>query len=567
MKQFSVFFLLTLAIHMGLTATGYGEAIVSVVLPQTTPIAVGERLNVDIQIADAQGVVGYELTVGFDPTVLRYIGGGNADYLPEGAFTLTPIVLNNAVYIAATSIIGAASDSKGTLATLTFEVVAARASTLQLREVILSDSAGMPLSVAIRDGRIETVESLPIGDVNGDGRVNILDLTLVASNFRVRSPTTPRVDVNGDGTVNILDLVLIAQHLDVVSGNTREAEVKVVPVQPDVVVGRYIDFAVEEQAIRALYAEYALAHGDQDVDALGNVWLRSEESNVFTAWTFWAGTFEKNEGWKAVNKAWDGIFRLRGGKMVIDITYIAIDGSGKKAVLRGRYTWGNQNGNLISELNTEGNDWKIRAIDYTDGRFGKQVEDLIAPAHTFGGVPDEPAVAVRPPIDFAGEFAGEKAAIQAVYSAFYEAFNDEDLKAIGETFRTSDNKVAFGTIFAGNEPVPIAFGWTNVKVAIEGLWIGIGTKGAKWGQNDQLRDFWIRSKGSKLEAAAIGYNCYKGAFPGETHIYLVKEEKDGWKIHELDSSTENNLRIFGFHEGHPRLKEFIRVTRIAEKAE
>ena len=64
--------------------------------------------------------------------------------------------------------------------------------------------------------------------------------------------------------------------------------------QPDVVVGRDIDFAVEEQAIRDLYAEYALAHGDQDVDALTEVWLPGESKDIFTAWTFWAGTFEKN---------------------------------------------------------------------------------------------------------------------------------------------------------------------------------------------------------------------------------------------------------------------------------
>ena len=164
---------------------------------------------------------------------------------------------------------------------------------------------------------------------------------------------------------------------------------------------------------------------------------------------------------------------------------------------------------------------------------------------------DEPVVAAKPPIDF----AAEKAAIQKVYSDFYKAFNDNDMGAIGETFRTSDNKVAFGTIFAGNEPVPIAFGWRNVEIAIEGLWIGIGTKGSKWGPNDQLKDFWIRYKGSKIEASAIGYNCYKGAFPGETHLYLMKEAKDGWKIHEMDSSTENNLGIFGFHKGKPRLKE------------
>ena len=159
--------------------------------------------------------------------------------------------------------------------------------------------------------------------------------------------------------------------------------------QPDVVVGRDIDFAVEEQAIRDLYAEYAAAHGEQDVDVLGEVWLRKEAKDVFTAWTFWAGTFEKNEGWKAVNTAWEGIFRLRGGKMAVDITYIAIDSRGKKAILRGGYNWGNQKGDLISELNKEGDDWKIRSIDYTDGRFGKQVKDLIEPAHTFGEIPEE----------------------------------------------------------------------------------------------------------------------------------------------------------------------------------
>ncbi|MDE0399993.1 MAG: dockerin type I domain-containing protein [Candidatus Poribacteria bacterium] len=45
-------------------------------------------------------------------------------------------------------------------------------------------------------------------DVNNDGVVNILDLTLVASRFGENSP-----DLNGDGIVNILDLTLVAQHL------------------------------------------------------------------------------------------------------------------------------------------------------------------------------------------------------------------------------------------------------------------------------------------------------------------------------------------------------------------
>ena len=53
-------------------------------------------------------------------------------------------------------------------------------------------------------------------DVNGDGVVNILDLTLVASNFGKRGRTD--ADVNGDGVVNILDLTQVADTL----GNTKE---------------------------------------------------------------------------------------------------------------------------------------------------------------------------------------------------------------------------------------------------------------------------------------------------------------------------------------------------------
>ena len=159
--------------------------------------------------------------------------------------------------------------------------------------------------------------------------------------------------------------------------------------QPEVAAGREVDFAAEEQAIRDLYATYAVAHGDKDVDVLGDVWLRDEGKDVFTAWTFWAGTFEKNEGWKAVTTAWEGIFRLRAGQVEVDITYIAIDSRGKEAVLRGAYAWGNQQGDLISALEKDGDDWKIRAIDYTDGRFGKQVKDLIEPGHTFGEIPEE----------------------------------------------------------------------------------------------------------------------------------------------------------------------------------
>lgn len=53
-----------------------------------------------------------------------------------------------------------------------------------------------------------TPEPLPY-DVTGDGTVNILDLTFVASHF---GESNAEADVNGDGIVNILDLVLITHN-------------------------------------------------------------------------------------------------------------------------------------------------------------------------------------------------------------------------------------------------------------------------------------------------------------------------------------------------------------------
>ena len=403
-----LFSIATVFMFLGFTVGSYGQALVYVSSTQTEPLAIGDQMHLNIQIREGGSVSGYELTVGFDPTALRYIEGANADYLPAGAFTIPPIVTENAVYMTATSGAEVALASEGTLATLTFEVIAAKGSTIKLMNVILSDSVGMPLPVTSKNGRIVTIELPPNWDVNEDGRVNILDLTLVASNLNANAPENPRVDVNKDGNVNILDLVLVAQNLDAAGGNEPEVRVKlVVPTFASLPpFERNID--ADEEAIRELYDVYATAHGDQDVDVLGEVWLKSGSDDVFTAWTFWAGTFERNNGWQDVNDAWKGIFRLRAGDVTVNITYIAIDSRRKEAVLRGSYRWGGLQGNLISALEKDGSVWKIRAIDYTGGNHGKQIRDLMDPTHTFDEIPVVPPDHTSPKITGGTVFDGEE---------------------------------------------------------------------------------------------------------------------------------------------------------------
>ncbi|MDE0466064.1 MAG: T9SS type A sorting domain-containing protein [Candidatus Poribacteria bacterium] len=73
-------------------------------------------------------------------------------------------------------------------------------------------------NVARQDYTLKADNSLFSGnnaDVNRDGRVNVADLVLVASNFgkTINSSAHPNPDVNRDGIVNVADLVLVASLL------------------------------------------------------------------------------------------------------------------------------------------------------------------------------------------------------------------------------------------------------------------------------------------------------------------------------------------------------------------
>ena len=109
--------------------------VVSIVPASVTSPAVGAQLVVDIQVAGAENVFGYELTLAFDATALRYVESANGDYLSSAFFDQR---LKNDNQIAITAGAGAASPAEsGTLASVTFEVIARKASTLTLADVIL----------------------------------------------------------------------------------------------------------------------------------------------------------------------------------------------------------------------------------------------------------------------------------------------------------------------------------------------------------------------------------------------------------------------------------------------
>ena len=129
------------------------------------PPAIGEQFTINLSIVEGENVGGYQFTVGFDETILRYVGSANGNYLPPGSFFVPPVVSENAVTLSATSLTGV-SNGDGTLATVTFEVLDVKESPIALSDLILTDSAGKHLSVLTNSSRIEPTLSSSLAVVD-----------------------------------------------------------------------------------------------------------------------------------------------------------------------------------------------------------------------------------------------------------------------------------------------------------------------------------------------------------------------------------------------------------------
>ena len=147
-----LFSLLAVVMCLGFTTMSYGAAVVSVEPAEVESPAAGEELMVSINVTGGAGVVGYQATVNFDATALEYVSAANADYLPAGAF---PVIRpgDGSVLVGAGGATAAAA-ADGTLATVTFKVIEAKASTISITGVVLSDAAAAELEVTTMDGMV-----------------------------------------------------------------------------------------------------------------------------------------------------------------------------------------------------------------------------------------------------------------------------------------------------------------------------------------------------------------------------------------------------------------------------
>ena len=183
-------------------------------LPLIAPVAVGQRFTLDLTIKNVSDLAGWQLDLAFNPAgLLKAISVSEGDFLStDGGNTFFQEGdINNAAGTI-TGISGVVIDTggvsgSGTLFSVTFEARAAGEGWLRVSEDRLGAANGNQI-------HCETViQPVIVGltyDLNADGKVDLLDLTLVAQNF---GKANPQADANHDGGVNVFDLIAVAQHI------------------------------------------------------------------------------------------------------------------------------------------------------------------------------------------------------------------------------------------------------------------------------------------------------------------------------------------------------------------
>ena len=81
-----------------------------------------------------------------------------------------------------------------------------------LREIALSDNNSQGYETAYVKSTL-TLSAYTLGDVNGDGKINVIDFTAIANNILGKTPSDfieKAADVSGDGKVNVVDLTAVA---------------------------------------------------------------------------------------------------------------------------------------------------------------------------------------------------------------------------------------------------------------------------------------------------------------------------------------------------------------------
>ena len=215
--KFASVLLFTIVSLVGISSCAAATTGVSLVL-SSQAVSSGDTFTIDVFVEPDTSIAGMQFNLEFDDTKM-YVAGvtegnlfkqsGMNTYFNSG--TIESGSLNN-VY---GTILGAANvitPSVFATVTMVADVRDMGTSTINLKNVIISDPKGHAVDVTVTNASLEITCKY---DVNGDGIVNIEDYEIVKQHYSENTfPPYPGWDVNSDGVVNIIDMILVSFNLD-----------------------------------------------------------------------------------------------------------------------------------------------------------------------------------------------------------------------------------------------------------------------------------------------------------------------------------------------------------------
>jgi hypothetical protein len=193
-----------------------------------TELGIGDTADVDVMLSTTVPVNAIGVTLGFPPDLLEIVGISKERSFLD-LWTEETEIREDAGEIHFSGGTLQKGGLTGTSTALTITVKARRSGAAQLyfkeAKVLASDGRGTavesvdrPFTYTIRSAELASGSSpspsapaLPRADINGDGRIDIADMSMLL--LKLVRPYDARYDLNGDGVVNIGDLSVLFSYM------------------------------------------------------------------------------------------------------------------------------------------------------------------------------------------------------------------------------------------------------------------------------------------------------------------------------------------------------------------
>lgn len=180
--------------------------------------SVGNTVTVTISLQDNPGIITAYIRVLYDATKLQLISAEDTGLLNDAIFS-NNLSLNPYVLCWDDALAHSNNTASGEIAILTFKILQTDACVTDIvvlfEEDEIYDTNLDPVFFETQNGQVEIVDFI-FGDVDGDGIVNIKDVTLLRRYVAKWEGVTINLlaaDVNGDGVVNIRDVTILRRYV------------------------------------------------------------------------------------------------------------------------------------------------------------------------------------------------------------------------------------------------------------------------------------------------------------------------------------------------------------------